>query len=168
MGHVLTTLVKKPTYRENNVDALILPEMAREEFLRKTTLTHFTSRTVSSIDELRTRWVMISNAIYTQIEPNRVGPYSSIIMKSMLRHDLGFTGIVISDDMCNAKQLAAWSYASRARAFFNAGGTMMLCVDAAAIPTIHKSMVALAKSSPSFRARIDAAALEVLQTRAGQ
>ncbi|WP_342590640.1 glycoside hydrolase family 3 N-terminal domain-containing protein [Paeniglutamicibacter terrestris] len=115
-----------------------------------------------------TRWVMISNAIYTQIEPNRVGPYSSIIMKSMLRHDLGFTGIVISDDMCNAKQLAAWSYASRARAFFNAGGTMMLCVNAAEIPTIHKSMVALAKSSPSFRAKIDAAALEVLQTRAGQ
>jgi IclR family pca regulon transcriptional regulator len=31
-----------------------LPEMAREEFLRKTKLTHFTAKTVSSIDELRT------------------------------------------------------------------------------------------------------------------
>ncbi|MBP2373156.1 beta-N-acetylhexosaminidase [Paeniglutamicibacter psychrophenolicus] len=115
-----------------------------------------------------TRWIMVSNAIYTQIDPSHVGPFSSTIMKTMLRHDLGFTGIVISDDMCNAKQLSPWSYATRAKNFFNAGGTMMLCVNAAAIPTIHQALVSAAKASPSFRAKIDAAALEVLQTRAGQ
>lgn len=115
-----------------------------------------------------TRWIMVSNAIYTQIDPYHVGPFSPTIMKTMLRHDLGFTGIVVSDDMCNAKQLSPWSYATRAKNFFNAGGTMMLCVNAAAIPTIHQALVSAAKASPSFRAKIDAAALEVLQTRAGQ
>jgi beta-N-acetylhexosaminidase len=115
-----------------------------------------------------TRWIMVSNAIYTQIDPTHVGPFSSTIMKTMLRHDMGFTGIVISDDMCTAKQLSPWSYATRAKNFFNAGGTMMLCVNAAAIPTIHQALVSAAKASPGFRAKIDAAALEVLQTRAGQ
>ena len=115
-----------------------------------------------------TRWVMVSNAYYTKIDAGHPGPFSSTIMKTMLRKDLGFTGVVISDDMCTAKQLSPWSYATRAKNFFNAGGTMMLCVNAAAIPAIHKALVAEAKASPAFRAKIDAAALEVLETRAGK
>lgn len=114
-----------------------------------------------------TRWVMVSNAIYTQIDPSHVGPFSSTIMKTMLRGDMGFSGIVISDDMCTAQQLSPWSYATRARNFFNAGGTMMLCVDDTAIPTIHQALVAAAKASPAFRAKIDAAALKVIEVRAG-
>jgi beta-N-acetylhexosaminidase len=115
-----------------------------------------------------TRWVMVSNATYTRIDPTHVGPFSPVIMKTMLRRDLGFTGIVISDDVCNAKQLSPWSYGTRAKTFFNAGGTMLLCVDATAIPAIHRALVVQAKASPAFMAKIDAAALEVLQTRAGR
>jgi beta-N-acetylhexosaminidase len=115
-----------------------------------------------------TRWIMVSNAIYTKIDPTHVGPFSSVIMKTMLRTDLKFTGIVISDDVCTAKQLSPWSYATRARNFFNAGGTMLLCVDAAAIPAIHRALVSQARRSPAFKTKIDAAALEVLQTRAGR
>lgn len=115
-----------------------------------------------------TRWVMVSNAYYTKIDPTHVGPFSSTIMKSMLRGDLKFTGVVISDDMCSAAQLSPWSYATRAKNFFNAGGTMMLCVDASAIPTIAKALVSEAKSSPAFLSKINAAALEVLDTRAGK
>ncbi|MFF5792335.1 glycoside hydrolase family 3 N-terminal domain-containing protein [Paeniglutamicibacter sp. NPDC012692] len=115
-----------------------------------------------------TRWVMVSNAYYTKIDAGHPGPFSSTIMKTMLRKDLGFTGIVVSDDMCTARQLSPWSYATRAKNFFKAGGTMMLCVNAAAIPSIHQALVAEAKASPAFRAKIDAAALEVLETRAGK
>ena len=114
-----------------------------------------------------TRWVMVSNAKYSRIDAKNIGPFSPAIMKTMLRKDLGFTGIVISDDMCLAKQLSPWTYATRARNFFNAGGTMMLCVNSSAIPAIQRSLVAEAKSSPAFRAKINAAALEVLETRAG-
>lgn len=115
-----------------------------------------------------TRWVMVSNAKYSRIDAKNIGPFSQTIMKTMLRGDLGFTGIVISDDLCSAKQLSPWTYATRARNFFNAGGTMMLCVKASAIPVIQKSLVTEAKRSPAFRAKINAAALEVLETRAGR
>lgn len=115
-----------------------------------------------------TRWVMVSNAYYTNIDSTHIGPFSSTIMKSMLRTQLKFTGIIISDDMCAAQQLSPWSYATRAKNFFNAGGTMMLCINASAIPTIQKALVAQAKTSPAFAAKINAAALEVLETRAGK
>lgn len=118
--------------------------------------------------DVDTRWIMVSNAKYMRIDAKNIGPFSPTIMKTMLRGDLEFTGIVISDDLCSAKQLSPWSYATRARNFFNAGGTMMLCVKASAIPVIHKSLVAEAKHNPAFLAKINAAALEVLETRAGQ
>lgn len=115
-----------------------------------------------------TRWVMVSNAYYTNIDSTHIGPFSATIMKSMLRTQLKFTGIIISDDMCAARQLSPWSYATRAKNFFNSGGTMMLCVNASAIPTIQKALVAHAKASPAFAAKINAAVLEVLETRAGK
>lgn len=115
-----------------------------------------------------TRWVMVSNAKYTRIDAKNIGPFSPTIMKTMLRKDLGFTGIIISDDLCSAQQLSPWTYATRAKNFFNAGGTMMLCVKASAIPAIQTSLVSEARRSPTFLAKVNAAALEVLETRDGK
>lgn len=112
-------------------------------------------------------WVMVSNARYTRIDPANIAPFSEVIMQDMLRDELGFEGIVISDDLCNAVALSAWKYSTRAKNFFNAGGTMMLCVDAAALPSITRGLVAEAQASPAFRAKIDAAALLVLQAKLG-
>lgn len=114
-----------------------------------------------------TRWIMVSNAYYPKIDGHYIGTFSPVVMKTMLRHDLAFKGIVISDDLCNAKQLAPWSYATRATTFFKNGGTMLLCVNPAALPTMYWALLAEAKRSPAFRATIDAAALEVLDTQAG-
>ncbi|WP_281369563.1 glycoside hydrolase family 3 N-terminal domain-containing protein [Paeniglutamicibacter cryotolerans] len=112
-------------------------------------------------------WVMVSNARYERIDPENIAPFSSKVMEGMLRSDQGFSGIIISDDMCKAVALSAWAYGSRAVNFFNAGGTMMLCVNAAAIPAITRALVAEARESSAFRARIDAAALLVLRAKLG-
>lgn len=114
------------------------------------------------------RWVMVSSAYYSRIDPRHIGPFSSTIMRTMLRSDLGFTGVIISDDLCNAAQLSPWHYITRARAFFNAGGTMLLCGNAHILPTMQRYMSSYAQANPSFRAKIDAAALNVLQVKAGQ
>lgn len=114
-----------------------------------------------------TRWIMVSNAYYPKIDSHYIGTFSPVVMKTMLRQDLAFKGIVISDDLCNARQLAPWSYATRAKTFFRNGGTMLLCVNPAALPTMYWALLAEAKRSPAFRAIINAAALEVLDTQAG-
>ena len=52
---------------------------------------------------------MVSSAYYDRIDSASIGPFSSTIMKGMLRGDLGFTGVILSDDLCAAKQLGPWS-----------------------------------------------------------
>jgi beta-N-acetylhexosaminidase len=114
------------------------------------------------------RWVMVSNAYYSRIDARHIGPFSPTVMRTMLRSDLGFTGIIISDDLCNAAQVSPWSYNTRARAFFNAGGTMMLCTDAHDLPAIQRYRHTYALAHPASRAEIDAAALKVLVVKAGR
>ncbi|MFK4638526.1 beta-N-acetylhexosaminidase [Paenarthrobacter histidinolovorans] len=114
------------------------------------------------------KWVMISNAFYDKIDPANIAPFSPMVMDTMLRGDAGFKGIVLSDDLCSAAQLEAWSDADRALNFFGAGGTMLVCADPASIPAMHQAVVKKAQADPAFRARIDAAALTVLRVKNGQ
>ncbi|MFH5878147.1 glycoside hydrolase family 3 N-terminal domain-containing protein [Arthrobacter sp. NA-172] len=114
------------------------------------------------------RWVMISNAYYDKIDPGHVAPFSSVIMRTMLRADAGFTGIIVSDDLCNAVQLSPWSMGDRATNFIDAGGTMVLCADTAAVPVMYDQVLQRAKADPGFRGQVDAAALTVLRVKAGK
>ncbi|MCP2047458.1 UNVERIFIED_ORG: beta-N-acetylhexosaminidase [Paenarthrobacter nicotinovorans] len=114
------------------------------------------------------KWVMISNAFYDKIDPANIAPFSPMVLDTMLRGDAGFKGIVLSDDLCSAAQLEAWSDADRALNFFGAGGTMLVCADPASIPAMHQAVVKKAQADPAFRARIDAAALTVLRVKNGQ
>ncbi|MFJ4026468.1 glycoside hydrolase family 3 N-terminal domain-containing protein [Paenarthrobacter sp. NPDC089989] len=112
------------------------------------------------------QWVMLSNAYYDRIDPANIAPFSPVVMESMLRTDAGFKGIILSDDMCSAAQLEPWTSAERATNFFGAGGTMMVCADPARIPEMHQAVVQKAQTDPAFRAKVDAAALAVLQVKA--
>ncbi|WP_311212784.1 MULTISPECIES: glycoside hydrolase family 3 N-terminal domain-containing protein [unclassified Arthrobacter] len=115
-----------------------------------------------------TQWVMVSNAYYDRIDPANIAPFSPMVMDTMLRADAGFKGIVLSDDLCSAAQLEAWSDADRALNFFGAGGTMLVCADPASIPAMYQAVVKKATADASFRAKVDAAALTVLRVKAGQ
>lgn len=117
-----------------------------------------------AIDE-GNRWVMVSNAYYSKIDPRNIAPFSDTIMRGMLRQDLGFTGIVISDDMCDAVQLSPWSLGARAINFFEAGGTMLLCVESSKTATMAQALQSKASQDPAFAQLIDEAALRVLETK---
>lgn len=110
-------------------------------------------------------WVMVSNAYYSKIDAKNIAPFSSTIMRSMLRDDLGFEGIIISDDMCAAAQLGPWAGGTRAQRFFEAGGTMLLCVDAVDVPGMAEALRSKATSDPAFAETINDAALRVLKVK---
>ncbi|MBV1780936.1 glycoside hydrolase family 3 protein [Paeniglutamicibacter sp. ABSL32-1] len=110
-------------------------------------------------------WVMVSNARYSKIDAKNIAPFSSTIMRGMLREDLGFNGIIVSDDLCDAAQLGPWGHGTRAVRFFEAGGTMMLCVDAGNMPAIAGALYSKAGKDPEFARIIDAAALHVLRVK---
>jgi beta-N-acetylhexosaminidase len=114
------------------------------------------------------RWVMVSSAYYTRIDAGHIAPFSPLIMRTMLRSDLHFTGVVLSDDLCNAAQLGPWALGTRATNFINAGGTMLLCANPRAIPAMYTAVLQLAQRNPAFAAEVNAAALKVLTVKAGR
>lgn len=111
-------------------------------------------------------WVMVGNAIYAGIDPGHPAPFSPVIINGMLRGDLGFDGITISDDICDAVQLSPFLPEDRAGNFIAAGGTMALCTDQALLPRLYQGVIARATAEPAFAVKVDAAVLKVLEAKA--
>jgi beta-N-acetylhexosaminidase len=110
-------------------------------------------------------FVMISTAYYRRIDPDHPGAFSPTVVTGMLRGDLGFRGVVISDDVGGAAQVAQFSPGERAVAFVGAGGDVVLTVNAGQIPQMTAAVLARAQADPRFRAEVDAAALRVLTAK---
>ncbi|SED89579.1 beta-N-acetylhexosaminidase [Arthrobacter alpinus] len=110
-------------------------------------------------------WLMISNASYPQIDPKKLAPFSPIIVHDMVRGDLEFKGIIVSDDICDAVQVAAVPVSERGVLFLKAGGTMALCTNQALLPQMYAGMLKTAQNDPGFAATLDAAALVVLKMK---
>ncbi|WP_229866511.1 glycoside hydrolase family 3 N-terminal domain-containing protein [Sinomonas cellulolyticus] len=111
------------------------------------------------------QWMMISNARYPAIDPENDAVFSPTVIGGMLRGDLGFRGIVVSDDVCDAVQLSSTAPEQRGVGFLAAGGTMVLCTNAQTAPRLWQGMVDRARSDPAFARTLNAAALAVLEAK---
>ena len=110
-------------------------------------------------------WLMLSNAFYPAIDPANYAVFSPTVIQGMVRGDLGFHGIVVSDDVCDATQLSGFSLERRGADFLAAGGTMVLCTDQALVPRVWQGVVDRAQSDPAFARIVDDAALAVLEAK---
>jgi beta-N-acetylhexosaminidase len=110
-------------------------------------------------------FVMVSTAIYTRIDPDHPAAFSPTVVTGMLRHDLGFAGVIISDDLGISKQVSGTSVGDRAVDFVAAGGDIVLTVDATQAPTMAAALLARAGRDATFKAQVDRAALTVLQAK---
>ena len=110
-------------------------------------------------------FVMMSTAIYARIDPGTPAAFSRTIVTGMLRGDLGFRGLIISDDLGGAKQVSGYSIGDRAVRFVAAGGDVVLTVDANQAATMTAALLAKGRRDPAFKKQVDAAALLVLQQK---
>ncbi|HEX3823396.1 MAG TPA: glycoside hydrolase family 3 N-terminal domain-containing protein [Mycobacteriales bacterium] len=111
------------------------------------------------------QFVMLSSAIYPKIDPDHLACFSKIIIRSMLRGDLHFTGVVISDDF-GTVALRHVPLATRAVRFLNAGGTMAIDTTLSQIPAMIHGVVAQMAASKAFAASVQAAVMTVLLAKA--
>jgi beta-N-acetylhexosaminidase len=111
-----------------------------------------------------TRFVMVSLATYTRIDPYHQAVFSPTIMHTMLRGDLGFQGVVMSDSL-SAAAVAWLSPATRAIRFLNAGGDMIVIGPVSQAITMAKAIAARAAVNSWFRARVNNAALHILRAK---
>jgi beta-N-acetylhexosaminidase len=88
--------------------------------------------------------VMVATATYTRIDPDHRAVFSRTVIGGMLRGDLGFSGVVISDDLGAAAEVATVSPGRRATRFVGAGGDIVITADAALTATMIDALVARA------------------------
>jgi beta-glucosidase-like glycosyl hydrolase len=109
-------------------------------------------------------FLMMSTAYYSQIDPNNPAAFSSTIVTGMVRGDLGFKGVIISDSL-GATQVSPWPVADRAINFINAGGDMALMNDPTLLPTMYNAVLNKANTDSTFKSKVDASALRILTAK---
>jgi beta-N-acetylhexosaminidase len=109
-----------------------------------------------------TPFVMMSTAVYAQIDPDNPAAFSPAIVQGLLRGDLDFRGVIVSDDLGSARQVASVPVPDRALRFLAAGGDLVLTLDNSQTAAMVGAVVARAQADPRFRAQVDASALRVL------
>ena len=109
-------------------------------------------------------FVMVALATYTKIAPDRLAVFSPAVMQ-LLRSNLGFGGVIISDDLGQAAAVAAIPAGERAIDFLAAGGDMVTSQSLAPAETMASAVLAKATADPSFRAAVDSAAMRVLNAK---
>ena len=110
--------------------------------------------------------IMVSSATYSLIDPSAPAVFSSTIVTDMLRREMGFSGVVITDDVSAAVQVQDVSAGDRAVRAIRAGCDLVL---ASADPTVAtdmvKALITTARSDPAFAARVDESATRVLNLK---
>jgi beta-N-acetylhexosaminidase len=109
--------------------------------------------------------VMVSLATYTKLDPNSIAAFSQPIVTGLLREKLGFTGLIISDDMGKAVAVSNVPVGDRAVRFIQAGGDMVLTVQSTDAAPMAAALLAQAQASPSFEAQVTASAGRVLRSK---
>ncbi|MGL4172595.1 MAG: glycoside hydrolase family 3 N-terminal domain-containing protein [Actinomycetota bacterium] len=109
--------------------------------------------------------IMMSSAVYEVIDPTEPACFSAEVITGLLRGKLGFTGVVISDDLGQARQVSRWPPGYRAVEFVAAGGDVVLTVDSNVADAMTNALMTQAEDDPTFRRQIDDAALRVLRAK---
>jgi beta-glucosidase-like glycosyl hydrolase len=111
-------------------------------------------------------FVMMSSATYDLIDPVNQAAFSHATVTDLLRERLGFTGVVISDDLGAALAVQEVSPGERAVRFLAAGGTLVLTVDPDVFPEMLAAVRERVAANPAFAQAVDAAVRTALQAKA--
>jgi beta-N-acetylhexosaminidase len=108
--------------------------------------------------------MMVALATYTKIDPSQLAVFSPTVMR-LVRNGLGFTGVIVSDDMGDAAAVQAIPAGTRATRFLAAGGDLITSQSLSPAEQMAAAVLAKASGDAAFRATVDAAAQRVLAAK---
>ncbi|MFI5736467.1 glycoside hydrolase family 3 N-terminal domain-containing protein [Kribbella sp. NPDC051587] len=112
--------------------------------------------------EAGTEMLMVSTVTYTKIDPNNRAAFSSIVIGGMIRGDLGYGGVVITDDVGAAANVAKVPAGQRATRVIAAGGDIVINGAANLTSAMVNALVVKAQQDKAFAAKLDASVRRVL------
>ncbi|MET8848672.1 glycoside hydrolase family 3 N-terminal domain-containing protein [Amycolatopsis sp. NPDC004625] len=109
--------------------------------------------------------VMISTAVYSRLD-RQPAAFSRTVVTRLLRSELAFGGVVISDDLANADQVRDVPAPDRAMRFLSAGGDLVIAADPRIGQAMYQQVAATAAKDPRFAEQVRASAVRVLTLKA--
>jgi beta-N-acetylhexosaminidase len=109
-------------------------------------------------------FVMVSLATYTRIDPHHLAAFSSRVI-GLLRHQMKFGGVIVSDDLGAAAAVVGLSPATRGIDFLTAGGDLITSQSLPAAIAMDQAILARAGHDAAFRATVNSAVYRILDTK---
>jgi beta-N-acetylhexosaminidase len=106
--------------------------------------------------------VMVGHARYPALDRARIASQSRPIIEGVLRHELSFRGVVVTDSMEAQASLATGSITTVSERAVRAGADLLLLTGRGSYRPVYEHLLAVAKRDPAFRARARESAARVL------
>ena len=109
--------------------------------------------------------VMISSARYPKLDRQNIAAFSEPIVTGLLRDRMGYTGLVMSDDLGAVDAAGSVPVGDRAVRFVAAGGDLVLTIRPQDAGPMSAALVAAAGKDAAFDARLTDAARHVVAAK---
>jgi len=115
-----------------------------------------------------TDFVMAGHATYPALDGLHIASQSPAVIDGLLRAELGFDGVVMTDSMEAAAALAAGDVDESALASARAGVDLMLTTGRGSYIRVYRALLAQARADAGFRRRVAASAARVLAAQSSR
>jgi beta-N-acetylhexosaminidase len=159
-AQVLSCAKHFPGHGDTTVDShLALPRVERDrEGLDRIEIAAFRAL-ARSVDSM-----MSAHVVYPALDPERPATLSPKICTELLRRDLGFEGVLFSDDL-EMKAIALPIAEAAVLAVLAGCDVLLVCARADLADDAHEALVREAEKSSTFRARCEEASRRMLAMR---
>jgi beta-N-acetylhexosaminidase len=106
--------------------------------------------------------VMVGHARYPALDRYRVASQSAPIIEGLLRDELGFRGVVVTDSMEARASLATGTLEKASERAVRAGADLLLLTGRGSYRPVYDHLLAVARTDPTFRVRVQESAARVL------
>jgi beta-N-acetylhexosaminidase len=110
--------------------------------------------------------VMVGHARYPALDRARVASQSRPIIEGVLRQELGFRGVVVTDSLEARASLATGSITTVSERAIRAGADLVLLTGRGSYAPVYRHLLAVARRDSRFRARVEESAARVLALEA--
>ncbi len=110
-------------------------------------------------------FVMVGHARYPALDRYRIASQSRPIIEGVLREELGFRGVVVTDSLEARASLATGSITKVSERAIRAGADLLLLTGRGSYRPVYEHLLEAARSSPDFRARVRESAARVLELK---
>jgi beta-N-acetylhexosaminidase len=110
--------------------------------------------------------VMVGHALYPALDRARIASQSRPIVEGLLRDELGFRGVVVTDSMEAQASLATGSITAVSERAVRAGVDLVLLTGRGSYRPVYEHLLAVARRDVSFRERVRESAARVLALEA--